>query len=209
MLSKIPDNEYFSIDAISSHKIMSFYSTISEYEKNPKAMIYGKMLHALLLEGAEAYEVLKTQEKDRYSNEIFQAAINEVNDLYKKISSTTKLSILDGCQTEVVGVWEGEIYKRRRKLKSKFDGINVDRKYIVDLKTISGLSNFGKQLKSFNYHVQAAFYCRISELLFGEKFDYYWLVVEKKTGRLALHKCNEELLSEGNDLIDNYLASAP
>jgi hypothetical protein len=188
---------------------MSFYSTISEYEKNPKAMIYGKMLHALLLEGVEAYEVLKLQEKSRYSDEIFATTMKEVNELYKKMSATTKLSILSGCQTEVVGIWEGKIFKRPRKLKSKFDGINIERKYIVDLKSISGLSNFGKQLRSFNYHIQAAFYCRISELLFGEKFDYYWLVVEKKTGRIALHKCSEELLIEGNDLIDNSFASAP
>jgi hypothetical protein len=63
--------------------------------------------------------------------------------------------------------------------KARADALNVDLRYVVDLKTTKSADKFENSIGEYGYHRQAAWYLDgIKEITGQEWTDWYWLVVE-------------------------------
>lgn len=93
-------------------------------------------------------------------------------------------------QTEVLGV----------PVKARADYINVERGYIVDVKTTSYPSEidlFKQTLADFAYDLSAALYCQIAYQVYGKLFDFYFVVLSKSDLSCEVYKASTETLSNG------------
>lgn len=86
-------------------------------------------------------------------------------------------------------------------VKARADYINVDKSYIVDVKTTSlpsGLEIFAETVSQYGYDLSAALYAQIAYDTYGKLFDFYWLVLSKADGQCHIYKASSATLSKGN-----------
>lgn len=85
-------------------------------------------------------------------------------------------------------------------IKVRFDYINVEKGYIADVKTTgysSDLDSFRVQAEGLMYDLSAALYCKIAEIHYGKKFDFYFIVLSKKDFTCDVYKCSQAFMVEG------------
>lgn len=85
-------------------------------------------------------------------------------------------------------------------VKKRSDYINVDKGYILDVKTTgmpSGVENFRRTVKDFRYDLSAALYAQIAYQHYGKLFDFYFAVYSKVDKQWDLYKASSQTLSEG------------
>lgn len=105
----------------------------------------------------------------------------------------------EGNVREVVAVWmhpEFGIYcKQRADLLTRWRGGT----YIVDLKTARDASEYGfsRDISTFNYHGQAAFYRMGLNVLAPFDRKWAWIVVEKEPEVAVVYECDEATLEQG------------
>lgn len=63
--------------------------------------------------------------------------------------------------------------------KVRFDYIDINRKIIVDLKTTNDVASFSKSSLNYFYDMQQYWYTQAAEKLFGCKFDFLFIVIDK------------------------------
>lgn len=88
-------------------------------------------------------------------------------------------------------------------VKSRADYINIDKGYIVDVKTTGEISDkdvFRHSVAHWKYELSAAFYAQIAFENYGKLFDFYWLVLSKTDGGCRVYKASSETLSFGTAL---------
>lgn len=89
-------------------------------------------------------------------------------------------------------------------LKVRADYINIDKNYIVDVKT-SGhsveLDTFKLTIKKYMYELSAALYCKVAEDYYKKPFDFYFIAVSKKDKECHVYKLSEETKTHGEFLI--------
>jgi len=105
--------------------------------------------------------------------------------------------LLNGIQTEVscFDNWMGV------KVKARIDGLGKD--YIIDVKTTQDASPvaFGKSCAQFRYHVQAAWYQRITGVN-----RFIFIAVEKEAPYgVACYELDEQAISLGHIIIEEQL----
>ena len=105
--------------------------------------------------------------------------------------------LLNGIQTEVscFDSWNGV------KVKARIDGLAKD--YIIDVKTTQDASPvaFGKSCAQFRYHVQAAWYQRITGVN-----RFIFIAVEKEAPYgVACYELDEQAISLGHIIIEEQL----
>lgn len=87
-------------------------------------------------------------------------------------------------------------------VKARFDKINIDRSFILDVKTSrdpAGREYFKYTIKEYSYDLSAALYLAVAEAHYGKKFDFYWLVLSKdSTPEARLYKASEATLAKGH-----------
>lgn len=69
------------------------------------------------------------------------------------------------------------------KCKARFDYINVDEGYIVDVKTTrdtSGKEYFKEAVKQYHYDLSAALYATVATAYYKKPFKFYWVVISKE-----------------------------
>jgi hypothetical protein len=89
-------------------------------------------------------------------------------------------------------------------IKVRFDYINVDKSYIVDLKTTgySGeLDSFKQTIKDLNYDLSAGLYTAMVEQFYGKKFDFYFVVLSKRDEDCQIYKISDETMGRGKRLV--------
>ena len=72
--------------------------------------------------------------------------------------------------------------------------------HIVDVKTCSDAraTGFIRSVMTYEYCVQAAYYCDVAESIDGKKRDFYWVAVEKDAPyAVAVYKASDEMLEYG------------
>lgn len=85
-------------------------------------------------------------------------------------------------------------------LKARADYINVERGYIADVKTTSydtDVDSFKMTIDSFKYQLSAALYCKMFEQHYGKPFDFYFIVLGKKTLDCQVYKMSEATMIDG------------
>jgi len=87
-------------------------------------------------------------------------------------------------------------------LKSRFDYINVEEGYIVDVKTTSMPSSkdiFKNTVQEYGYDLSAALYAKVAEQVHGKPFDFYWVVLSKSDIDCQVYKVSEKTMKLGYD----------
>lgn len=208
-------------------------ATFAEYKlakREPtEAMVYGAMLHCLVLEPMEfdkRYLCLDDRDictqiggtKPRATNaykewkavtiaEAGERQIVETNDyLAAKIVASNVLHnrasarVLDKCWEREKSIqWEFKNFLFRGFVDGKGE------KAIMDLKSCADASpdKFQREIISNKYHLQAAMYLYEG----GENIPYYIIAVDKKGG-VSVHKLDDRLIEHGmkeyNDLLDKF-----
>lgn len=85
-------------------------------------------------------------------------------------------------------------------VKARADYININKRYIVDVKTTSsptGTDFFKETIKQYSYDLSAALYCQIAHDTYKSLFDFYWLVLSKADQMCRVYKASSATLSGG------------
>ena len=204
--AKLSDHQYFSMEAISSHKVMSAYATKTFYGNSIRPLVEGTVVHGYALEDVGTYEVIKeTQMEKLIKSGVTEDSARSIIQGAQKIGVVVKSAftdILRDCLTEVVVAIEQD----GALLKGKFDAVHLGKDYVVDVKTTSNINTFSDSIEAFNYDIQAAFYLNLASVASGRPFkDFYWAVVDKKSMKTQLVKCSDEALAGGASKISQYL----
>lgn len=80
-------------------------------------------------------------------------------------------------------------------VKVRADYINIDKGYIADVKTTSGLADvdsFKYTVDSFKYELSAALYCKMFEQHYNKDFDFYFIVLSKRDKSCEVFKLSKE-----------------
>lgn len=89
-------------------------------------------------------------------------------------------------------------------LKVRCDYINIDKGYIVDVKT-SGFpvdkDSFSMTVDQFKYQLSAVMYCKLAELEYGKPFDFYFIAISKKEQDCQVFKVSKETYMRGSLLM--------
>lgn len=234
-MTKIVKNsnaEYHSGDGLSKSDLDLIHICPEKYrhkkdnpdeEKTP-ALIFGSMVHKLILEPAEfnsEYAVIpvcdrRTKEgKELYSEflavkgereavscEDYEKAL----DMAKAVQANPKaFALLSGGEAEKSYYWTDE----RTGILCKCRPDKVNKGYIIDLKTTEDASPeaFSRALNTYRYHVQAAWYLRGYEAATGVKPEgFVFIAVEKKPPySTAVYICNDIAVDIGTREADSDL----
>lgn len=85
-------------------------------------------------------------------------------------------------------------------VKVRCDWINIEDGYIVDVKTSgypTDLDSFTVTMDQYMYQLSAALYCKIAEIQYGKKFDFYFIAISKKEGDCNVFKLSEATRERG------------
>jgi hypothetical protein len=86
-------------------------------------------------------------------------------------------------------------------LKVRADYINVEKGYIVDVKTSgqgSDLESFKITVDGFGYDISSAMYLKLFEKHYGKPFEFYFLVLDKRDNNTEIYKLSADTRSEGD-----------
>lgn len=89
-------------------------------------------------------------------------------------------------------------------LKVRTDYINVEKGYIVDVKT-SGfpvdIDSFRITIDQYKYQLSAALYCEIAKAHYGKDFDFYFIAIAKKEPDCQVFKVSEDMMRRGKQMV--------
>lgn len=92
--------------------------------------------------------------------------------------------------TEIAGV----------PVKARTDWISIDDGIIVDVKTTgmpADLDSFRLTMNNFSYDLSAALYAMVAEQIYGKAFEFYFVVIDKKSFVCHVYKASEETMRKG------------
>lgn len=95
-------------------------------------------------------------------------------------------------------------------LKVRHDYINIDKAYIVDVKTTSmpsGVEFFKETVHTYLYELSAILYSKIAYKHSGALFDFYWIVISKFDFECHVYKMSPQTAAQGNELLGRALAT--
>ena len=85
------------------------------------------------------------------------------------------------------------------KVKARADRINIDKGFIVDIKTTSDPTDaysFKETCKKYDYMLSAALYKKVFDKEYGKNFVFYFLVLGKSTKLCDVYKVSSESMSK-------------
>lgn len=90
-------------------------------------------------------------------------------------------------------------------VKARADYINIDKSYIVDIKTTSYPSHvdiFKQTVEQYGYDLSAALYCSIAKQNYSKDFAFYFVVISKTDLVCEVYKLSEATASKGLTLLN-------
>lgn len=183
---------------------------VEEREENP-SFTEGSFTHSLILEpelidkeyaffdglrkAGKEYEVFKQQNLDKVIISTPQKArcMYYLNG-YKRNSSAVQL-IQGGHAEYTICQLVNDV-----KIKVRCDYINLDKGYVVDVKTSSypvDRDSFLLTIDQYQYNLSAALYTHVAELYYGRPFDFYFIAISKKDGDCQVFKVSKESKARG------------
>lgn len=210
------DNSYFSSTSV---KLLledpaKFYTQAIEGKREFKhipAFDEGSYAHALILEP----EVIE-------SEFAFYPKLRKAGNAFKEFEAANKGKIiLSNGQKMRVESWV-EAYERlpaakelvsgglpehtvvgsinNMPLKARADYLNIDRGYIADVKTTSydtDVDSFRMTIGQFKYQLSAALYCAMFEQYYEKPFDFYFIVLGKRSLDCQVYKMSNKTMMDG------------
>lgn len=117
---------------------------------------------------------------------------------YNELANKINLIQRGEAEQTICGVYSGI------DTKVRFDYINVDEGYIVDVKTSSSpvdRDNFMQTMTRYKYDLSAALYLALAEDYYGKPFDFYFACIGKKEGRAELFKLSKASRQRGEAML--------
>lgn len=107
------------------------------------------------------------------------------------------VNMVNGCQSELslFGEFNGV------PIKVRADSIDIENGIIADIKTTSYPSDFDSfkfTVDDFNYGLSAALYTKMFEEFYGRKFEFFWIVISKKTFQCEVFRMSEKTRQKGD-----------
>jgi hypothetical protein len=225
IIDGIPNETYHRHSALSSTNLKDLLKSPWSYwhnKQNPKvstpAMQFGSLVHKLILEPenfANEYMVAGKPErrskagKAKYAELLEEAGSRiwvstddflKAQDLIFPASQNLIVkNLLSGGKAESSVFWQDEA--TGVQCKAKADYLNIERGYILDVKTTVSLASeraFLWTVSKYAYDLSASFYKQGFELATGKELDFYFLVIEKEAPfNFATYKIGNELLRRG------------
>jgi hypothetical protein len=93
-------------------------------------------------------------------------------------------------------------------VKVRFDAININEGYGLDLKTSSfsvERDSFKMTMTQFGYGLSAALYSWVAELHYGRPFDFYMIPISKQELDCQVYKMSQETIMKGRSEITKAL----
>ncbi len=94
-------------------------------------------------------------------------------------------------------------------LKVRCDYINLDKRYIVDVKTSSypvDLDNFRHTIIEWKYDLSAALYLNVVEAFYNCPFDFYFIANSKKELQCEAYKVSAKTRSSGTRMVNDAIS---
>lgn len=85
-------------------------------------------------------------------------------------------------------------------VKVRCDYINIEKGYIVDVKTTSfpaDVDSFRLTIDQWGYDLSCALYTAVVSQFYGKPFDFYFLVIDKKLLTCEVYKASQKTLNKG------------
>lgn len=161
-----------------------------------KSFALGTAVHCMVLEPSEflnryfvgrSYDLRTKAGKEAKEEDMLQAEgkILISLDQHENISMLANSIMAHPIAKELLSEGQAEMSVFQEfdglKLKVRPDWINVEKGYIVDVKTTSDFKTFETSILNYNYHVQEQLYKQVCELEFDKPFDFYFLVVSTQS----------------------------
>jgi hypothetical protein len=127
----------------------------------------------------------------RVRSENYTQAFKQNEEAVKLISAGASEFTLEG---EIAGVL----------CKARFDYINNEQSYLVDIKTSgypTGKEIFKDTIASFRYDLSAALYLMLAEKAYGKRFDWYFIVISKPDKHCSVYKLSEATRRAGEAFV--------
>jgi hypothetical protein len=189
-------------------------------QQNSSALELGSYVHSLILEPelvAQEYAMFSGWRKQGAEFDAFKEA-NQGKAIIsqpqahngQRLAKTVQacppaLDLLKGGEAELSIACE----LHGVKAKMRADYLNIEQKYIVDVKTTRWPSNpdtFKRTVKDLGYELSAAYYAAIAGTALGGVFDFYWLVISKTDYECQVYKASSQTMAEGTTLVYKALA---
>ncbi len=180
--------------------------------KTQEAFKAGRLIHLAVLEPHRLKE-LNVAECVSKSNGLYKSLVDEAGsaehvytrrmvDKAEKLASIAvqnnkELFSNPGLEFELpeIGGVLGFTFRGKADMIIKdFDGCGKN--VIIDLKTTSRLDYFKQSAVAFSYDIQLYLYCHLFDVL---PEDFYWLGLEKRTGRTELFRGSNALYDSGRE----------
>lgn len=203
-----------------------------------KALQFGSLYHKYILEfddfnneyvvfdeskRPDPTKTMAAKENKEWKNNLFQSEKREIIEaeelqqaqkMQKQLQENCPYAfeLLEGCETEVSLYAELNFQEFGKfMVKCRFDAINVEEGYIVDLKTAQDASPFGfsRDAGKYGYHIQAAFYCWLAKGIFKKDFKMYFVSQETKAPyNSAIYNVSHNMRLKGENEIQALLPAA-
>lgn len=221
-LMRLPDKEYFAIDALSSSGIKQLLKSPRHYKQmlaqsnDPTpSMRVGTLVHRLVL-GEDLLDIavfegksLNSKAADVFIAEhpgmvvVTQGELDEAQTIMDAQAGKPILDIFSETENEIaiVGELEGV------KVKAKADALYRKLGMIIDVKTCASIEMFKKNFFNYGYHIQEAWYTRLYSLLLPIHDFVFWAVETSPPYDSMCFRVSPELHEHAVDKITAALAT--
>lgn len=182
-----------------------------EQKENPN-FTEGSYVHSLLLEPEKVAEEYAFFDGWRKAGKEWEA--------FKAVNANK--TILSKPQAHRCHQWVASVERRREALelltgglpehticgkfmdvpvKVRCDYINIDKGYIVDIKTTGYPADtdiFKKTVRDFYYQLSAAMYCEVARSFYNKDFAFYFVVISKPETVCDVYKLSKDSMNEGH-----------
>ena len=181
---------------------------LKKEQKKTAAFLVGGYFHTTILEPdkLKKFKVIPTTTRNtKLYKEMSDGELcllqHEVDMIEKMSEKMLSNKICDGL---IRGTWveyETPSIKKIGKYmwKGKFDVLNHDDQFVIDLKTTADINNFRRAAFRYNYDAQAYVYRK----LFG--YDMLFIVIDKTTHQIGMFDCSDEFYRSGEDKVERAM----
>lgn len=175
-----------------------------EEEAENTAFDEGSLTHSLILEPnlvAKEYAFYTGMRKQGAEYDAFKAQVSgkTIISAPQRVRCNKNLEAFQRNKTAVALLQGGDAEHSMCQLlqdipmKARADYINIDKGYIVDVKT-SGYpvykESFLLTMDRYRYALSGALYATIAEITYGKPFDFYFIAIEKPRSLIEPADCN-------------------
>lgn len=191
-------------------KFIKYYVNREKTEPSP-ALVFGTAIHTAILEPhLFDSEIIIYPEQYRRGNSWKEFALQHPNSNILTMNEKTQLdALVEACNNSKLAKelltdckFEHTLMTELDGLpvKCRCDGINIEKGYIIDVKTTrydSSSDSFKMALQEHHYDLSAELYRQIASSVYNKEFDFYFIVLSKADYKCRVYKTSSKTFATG------------